>query len=242
MCTVIITVPDGNRQPVRLLAVRDEDPGRPWDRLGYWWSDEYPGVTGIRDARAGGAWLAAAPASRRLAVLLNRHDESDRPDDAVRTRGTVALESAAGRSSGDQPATRGFNLVEVTARAARVISWDGITLRTTELSPGTHMIAHDDVDDLATPRITRWLPEFRAAEKGSADDEGDWWRPWFTVIERSVVDSGDDGEDAIIRRQSFEGIPSYSLLVCVASVGEDAFEVHDAPFRTPGQWTPGPLH
>ena len=81
MCTVIITVPDDAAQPVRLLAVRDEDPGRPWDRLGAWWPDRYPGVVGIRDVRAGGAWLAANTDERRLAVLLNRHDLSDRRDD-----------------------------------------------------------------------------------------------------------------------------------------------------------------
>ena len=54
MCTVIITVPDDDTQPVRLLAVRDEDPGRPWDRLGAWWPDLYPGVVGIRHRLATG--------------------------------------------------------------------------------------------------------------------------------------------------------------------------------------------
>ena len=56
---------------VRLLAVRDEDPQREWDALGPWWPEQYPGVIGIRDRRAGGAWLAVDPQRRRLAVLLN---------------------------------------------------------------------------------------------------------------------------------------------------------------------------
>ena len=30
MCTVVIRVPDGSGEPVRLLAVRDEDPDRGW--------------------------------------------------------------------------------------------------------------------------------------------------------------------------------------------------------------------
>ncbi|SFR92910.1 Transport and Golgi organisation 2 [Microbacterium sp. cf046] len=239
MCTVIITVPSDGSQPVRLLAVRDEDPGRAWNRLGAWWPDEYPGVVGIRDARAGGAWLAAAPGERRLAVLLNRHDLSDRPDHAVQTRGSVALESVAGRSPGAQPPTRGFNLVEVTAHTARVVSWNGVESWTVELSPGTHMIAHDDVDDPATARITTWLPEFRAAASRLPDDAA-WWNAWLPVIERSADLPGDDPA-AIIRRQSFEGIPSYSLLMCVATVGEDGLEVLDAPFTTPGEWTPEPL-
>jgi len=240
MCTVIITVPEDDSRPVRLLAVRDEDPARPWNRLGAWWPDEYPGVVGIRDARAGGAWLAADPATRRLAVLLNRHDLSDRPDAEVHTRGTVALESVAGRSPDARPRTRGFNLVEVTAHTARVISWDGLEHRTLELPPGTHMVAHDEVDDPHTARITRWLPEFRdAAAQPTAAADG-WWRAWLDIVERSADLPGDD-DAAIIRRQSYEGIPSYSLLVCVATVGEDRLVVRDAPITTPGEWTPEPL-
>jgi hypothetical protein len=240
VCTVIITVPEDDSRPVRLLAVRDEDPAREWNRLGAWWPDEYPGVVGIRDARAGGAWLAAAPAERRLAVLLNRHDLSDRPDSQVHTRGSVALESVAGRSPGDRPTTRGFNLVEVTAHTARVVSWNGLESRTIELAPGTHMVAHDDVDDPATARITRWLPEFRSTAAERPADEAPWWRAWLDIIERSADLPGDD-DAAIIRRQSFEGIPSYSLLLCIAAVGEDALVVRDAPFTTPGAWTPEPL-
>jgi hypothetical protein len=240
MCTVIITVPDDAAQPVRLLAVRDEDPGRPWDRLGAWWPDLYPGVVGIRDVRAGGAWLAANPDERRLAVLLNRHDLSDRPDEVVRTRGSVALDSVVGRSPVDRPPTRGFNLVEVTAHTARVVYWNGLESRTVELSPGTHMIAHDDVDDPQTVRITRWLPDFRAASDLFTPDTREWWGPWLEIVERSAKLAGDD-EAAIIRRQSFEGIPSYSLVICVASVGEGSLDVRDTPLTTPGRWTPEPL-
>lgn len=233
MCTVIITVPEDDSRPVRLLAVRDEDPARPWNRLGAWWPDEYPGVIGIRDARAGGAWLAADAAGRRLAVLLNRHDLSDRADAEVSTRGSVALESAVGRSPGAHPPTRGFNLVEVTAHTARVLSWNGLESRTHELSPGTHMIAHDDVDDPGTARISTWLSEFRATAPQGAQDE--WWRPWLAIIDRSAELSGDD-DAAIIRRQTYEGIPSYSLLVCVATVGDSGVDVRDAPLTTPGEW------
>ena len=240
MCTVIITVPDDDTHPVRLLAVRDEDPGRPWDRLGAWWPDLYPGVVGIRDVRAGGAWLAANPDQRRLAVLLNRHDLSDRRDDEVHTRGSVALDSVVGRSPVDHPTTRGFNLVEVTAHTARVVAWNGLVSTTVELSPGTHMIAHDDVDDPETARITRWLPDFRGASELFTPDEPEWWGRWLEIVERSAELAGDD-EAAIIRRQSFEGIPSYSLVICVATIGEGALDVCDTPLTTPGRWTPEPL-
>jgi uncharacterized protein with NRDE domain len=238
MCTVIITVPAGAEEPVRLLAVRDEDPGRHWDRLGPWWPDAYPGVVGIRDARAGGAWLAADAEHRRLAVLLNRADLSDRPEDMVQTRGSVALESVAGRSPAQHPPMRGFNLVEVTSHTARVISWNGIGVTTTELPPGTHMVAHDEVDDAATARIAQWLPEFQGAVPHDSEP-GDvaWWAPWLEIVERSAELPG-TAETAIIRRQSFEGIPSYSLLIALATVGEHGLEVQDAPLATPGEWGP----
>ena len=270
MCTVIITVPerrhepDGaapatpgspTRTPVRLLAIRDEDPDRPWDRLGAWWPDAYPGVVGIRDARAGGAWLAANADQRRLAVLLNRADLSDHPDEVLHTRGTVALESVVSRPPVGEPAMHGFNLVEVTAHTARVVSWDGVALRTTELPPGTHMVAHGDVDDLDTARIAQWLPEFRgtasfvgssagsfaasfAGMDAGADADGsdhDWWEPWLAIVERSAQLAGTD-DTAIIRRQTFEGIPSYSLLIATATVGADGLDVRDAPLPTPGEW------
>jgi hypothetical protein len=228
MCTVIISVPETDApDPVRLLAVRDEDPDRPWDRWGTWWDDDFPGVVGIRDARAGGAWMAADPAAHRIAVLLNRHDLSDRPDSEVHTRGSVALASVSGRSPEGAPATRGFNLVEIVGRRARVVSWDGLSLSVTELAPGTHMVAHDDVDDERSPRIARWLDDFRATSPDG----------WMAVLDRSAdLDAADPA--AIIRRDSFEGIRSFSLVVVSASADDDSVEVRDAPLSPPGTWRP----
>ena len=77
MCTVVVRVPEPDGGPVRLLAVRDEDPARPWRPLGPWWP-EHPGVRGVRDDLAGGAWLAAD--DKRLAVLLNRAGGADVED------------------------------------------------------------------------------------------------------------------------------------------------------------------
>ena len=61
MCTVIIHVGESPSEPIRLVAIRDEDPARPWNPLGRWWPDTHSGVVGVRDVRAGGAWLAADP-------------------------------------------------------------------------------------------------------------------------------------------------------------------------------------
>ena len=230
MCTVVITVPEDDSQPVRLLAVRDEDPERPWDRLGPWWPHDYPGILGIRDARAGGAWLAADPGGRRLAVLLNRHDLSDRPDAEVRTRGTVALDSAAGRPPAEHPRTRGFNLVEVTAHTARVVSWNGIDRTTVELSPGTHMVAHDDVDDLETARIAQWLPEFRAARlprtrpQTMRNGGSRGWRSWSAAPScRAPMRA----RSSVVRASRTS--PRTRCWSASRSVGEAGLEVRDAP-------------
>ncbi|MGN8553986.1 UNVERIFIED_CONTAM: NRDE family protein [Microbacterium sp. SLM126] len=232
MCTVVIRVPESPREPVRLLAIRDEDPERPWNPLGPWWPEAHDGVVGVRDVRAGGAWLAADPGTRRLAVLLNRADASTRPESELISRGGIVLDSVAGRSPAGEPPTHGFNLVEVDDRGARVTTWDGEALRTTELEPGTHMIAHDDVDDLGTPRIAAWLDEFRAAAPA---DRGQWWVPWVEVLRGSTeLDPTDDR--AIIRDNRPYGYPTLSLLACVASVSPDDLVVHYGELDRPGQW------
>ncbi|WP_019182163.1 NRDE family protein [Microbacterium yannicii] len=232
MCTVVIRVPPSADEPTRVLAIRDEDPERPWNPLGRWWPEPHDGVVGVRDVRAGGAWLAADPDAGRLAVLLNRADVSDRPESEIVSRGGIVLDSVAGRSPAGTPRTHGFNLVEVDGARARVLTWDGAALRSVELEPGTHMIAHDDVDDLSTPRIERWLDEFRAT--APADGDG-WWMPWVEVLEKSAtLDSTDDR--AIIRDNRPHGYPTLSLLACVASVTEHDVDVHYGELREPGHW------
>ena len=232
MCTVVIRVPESAAEPTRVLAIRDEDPDRPWNPLGRWWPEPHDGVVGVRDVRAGGAWLAADPGTGRLAVLLNRADETSRPESELQSRGGIVLDAVAGRSLADEPPTHGFNLVEVQGPTARVVTWDGTALRTTDLEPGTHMIAHDDVDDAGTPRISRWLDDFRAALP--SDDER-WWMPWVDVLERSSALPPTD-DDAIIRDNRPHGYPTLSLLACVASVRADGVEVHYGELTRPGEW------
>ena len=218
----------------RLLAVRDEDPQREWDSLGAWWPERYPGVIGIRDRRAGGAWLAANPAERRLAVLLNRADVLGLPEDQVVSRGSLALESVAGRSPASPLPMHGFNLLEVGPEASRVLSWDGADLRETPVPSGVHMIAHDDLDDLATPRIAAWLPAFRDLTR-SADDAG-WADPWVALLaDTARLDPEDDR--AIIRDNRPHGYPTQSLLYCTASVTPGGVDVRDVTLPSPGHWS-----
>ncbi|MEZ3159858.1 NRDE family protein [Microbacterium sp. BWT-B31] len=234
MCTVILHVPEAPGAPVQVLAIRDEDPHRTWLPLGRSWPDTHPDVVGVRDARAGGAWLAADEATRRLAVLLNRADVTTRPQSEILSRGGVVLDSAEGTSPAADPRTHGFNLVEVTPMSARVITWDGEALRTTDLGPGTHMIAHDDVDDPRTARIARWLPEFQAVPLPAG---GQWWMPWLEVLARSTSLAADD-DRTIIRDNRPFGYPTLSLLVCAASVSPGGVDLHYAELDEPGVWNP----
>lgn len=229
MCTVVIDVaePGGSR----LLAVRDEDPERAWDSLGPWWPEQYPGVNGIRDRRAGGAWLAVDAERHRLAVLLNRADVLDLPEDQVRTRGSLVLESVAGRSPEAPLAMHGFNLLEVSPDAARVLSWDGKTLTETPVPHGVHMIAHDDLDDPATARIARWLPEFQARPARA----NGWEKSWVDLLGASAaLDPTDDA--AIIRDNRPHGYPTQSLLYAVAEVGHYGVTIDESDLTTPGHW------
>ena len=233
MCTVVIEVgalPGSLGQGVRLLAVRDEDPQREWDALGEWWPSQ-PGVIGIRDRRAGGAWLAADPTSRRLAVLLNRADVLDLPDELAVSRGTLALASVAGASPTGSARMHGFNLLEVSPGGARVLSWDGVALRETPVPVGVHMIAHTDLDDPGTARIARWLPEFRAHPTRGED----WPESWISLLAASAeLDPADDR--AIIRDNRTHGYPTQSLLYATASVDVDRVEVRDHTLPAPAHW------
>ncbi|WP_431802803.1 NRDE family protein [Microbacterium sp. bgisy203] len=241
MCTVIVHVPSEPDEAVRLLAVRDEDPARTWDPLGAWWP-ELPGVVGVRDRRAGGAWLAADADRGRVAVILNRADVVTDGAEPLASRGRVVLDAVEGRMPEGQPRTHGFNLVEVSAGEASVTMWDGASVRRVVLEPGIHMIAHDDVDDPATARIAAWRDAFAApvdeggwAGGGAGGWADDWAGAWLDILERtSAVGPVDDR--AIVRDNRPFGYPTLSLLVCAASAGPDGVDVRYGEFDQPGAW------
>lgn len=231
MCTVVVEIPENRGGAVRLLAVRDEDPARQWDPPGEWWPDELPGVVGVRDRRAGGAWLAAMPERQRLAVILNRFsgEESWPPRQYPASRGRIVLDAANGAEPADPPLTAAFNLVSATDGGAVVTSWDGDALRRERLAPGVHMLAHHDVDDDAnTARIAAWLPEFREL----AGFDGDWRERWIATLERTALVAADD-DRAILRDNRGYGVPTQSLLACIAEIAPGALRLDTAVLREP---------
>jgi len=234
MCTVVLEIPDSQDRPTRLLAIRDEDPLRAWDPPGHWWPEAHPGVLGVRDRRAGGAWLACLPDEGRLAVLVNRGGPPVAKDAALESRGVLPLASLAGESLPARPRTDGFNLVEVDGGSGRITGWEGDRLLLRELTPGVHMVAHDDVDDERTARIRRWLPEFRALA-GLPDEH---WRDRWLGLLRLTTALGPFDDRAIIRDNHPHGVPTMSLLICVAEIRPGAVDLDWTVLPRPGAWTP----
>lgn len=236
MCTVVVRVPENPDLPTRILAVRDEDPARPWRALGEHWPGSHPGVLGVQDARAGGAWLAALPPHGRLAVLLNVGGPAPQP--GLASRGEVVLDAVTEREPDPERRTQAYNLVTVAGGRVTLTLSDGATLTERDLEPGVHMLVNSELpNDESFTRVPRWLPEFReAAERADAGEEQDWFGPWSEVLERSGrLPATDDA--AIIRDNRPYGIPTLSLLLCTATVTATDVAADYVELAEPGVWS-----
>lgn len=235
MCTVIVEVPERPEHASRLLAIRDEHPERQWDPPGRWWPETHPGVRGVRDRLAGGAWLAADDGGT-LSVILNRGESvaALAPDSApaLKSRGEIVLDSIAGKELPDQPHTESFNLVEVRGSRVIVTTWNGIELQRQKLTPGVHMVAHGGVNSAESARINTWLPKFQQLA-GIGDAR--WRDAWLAILTESAkLQPGDDR--AIIRDNTPHGVPTKSLLVCFAEVWSTEVEIESATLAEPSKW------
>lgn len=162
-------------------------------------------------------------------MLLNRDGGTTLA--APTSRGSLVLDAVAARPLPQPLTTLGFNLVTADADGVEVTSWSSGAPRTVTLGPGTHMIAHDDVDDPATARVAAWRDAFTAAPT----DGDPWWRGWLDVLRTSAsLEPTDDR--AIIRDNRPHGLATLSLLVCAASVGRDGVQATMRALETPGQW------
>ncbi|HEY8300366.1 MAG TPA: NRDE family protein [Jatrophihabitans sp.] len=139
MCTVICRWSPGTA--VRMLAVRDEFVGRAFDDPGPWWPDQ-PSVVGGRDRAAGGTWCACDVATGVVAVVLNRPERHVAAAGAA-SRGVLPLLAVQyGRHWVDHvdiAPMASFNLMLASPDALWWWTFDGTTLLSTELGPGTHL-------------------------------------------------------------------------------------------------------
>ncbi|PZF56222.1 MULTISPECIES: NRDE family protein [unclassified Curtobacterium] len=250
MCTVVVRVEPDTAWPVTLLALRDEDPSRPWDPPRAWWQDRGDDVVGVRDRTAGGAWLAASAPRRALAVVLNRAEPVPATDGGWATRGWLPLDAVTGATrAGERPTERSYNLVHATPQGVRVTSWDGARVLTRGLGPGVHVVTEGAPDDVALPRIARWLDPFRdasapvgpppsiepllAAEAPTTGLGADW-EDWFAVL-RSGADVAPDRPDAILRDDLRADGRFATLSVVAAAVGPSGVVLEHARLATPGR-------
>ncbi len=118
-----------------------------------------------------------------VAAVLNRQGTLG-PAADKRSRGELPLMAVAHSTAVaganaiaalDAGAWRGFNLVIADASGALFVRGTGEGRPQIESLPaGLHMVTAHDPNDLASPRIARHLPRFRAARPPQAGDWQDW--------------------------------------------------------------------
>lgn len=201
MCTVIVRT----GRPLLLMGIRDEFADRPWEGPGEHWP-EHPGVSGGRDLKAGGTWLAVDKAARRAAALLNGRGVPAAESTRL-SRGELPLLALARGGMPDAELTRydPFHLVLAEPGRARLFSWDGHRLERSELPDGTSMIVNTGLDP-DHERVIRHLPRFTG--------DADWHGP--------VHDPPSDAADALIVRHELpDGRVFASLSVTLLTLAPD---------------------
>lgn len=218
MCTILLLRRPGHVWPLLAAANRDERLDRAWDPPGPHWPS-HPGVTGGRDLTAGGTWMALG-ASSVLAAVLNRPGSLG-PAAGKLSRGDLPLRAAQATSAAaatrdlsglDSTAYRPFNLVVADRDSAFFLRGLGEgPVEVLPLGEGFTMVTAQDPNDLASPRIRRHLPRFRAAPPPRPDQND--WMAWETLL---ADDSQDEaGIAATLRVPPTKGFGT----VCSSLVG-----------------------
>lgn len=200
MCTVVILRRPQHPWPLLLAANRDEMAERPWRPPGRHWPRQ-PDVAGGLDMTAGGTWLARNDEGV-IAAVLNRINTLG-PAPGRLSRGELPLRALAAGSAreaatvigGIEPgAWRPFNMVLADAREAFWVraAEDGQTGRPRTnieaLPPVLSMITAHDRDDPRSPRIRRYLPQFREA-RAPRPEQNDW-HDWIRLLASRASDPG----------------------------------------------------
>lgn len=198
MCSVIISFLPGERWPVAIGANRDEMLDRAWDAPARHWPDR-PGIVAGRDRLAGGTWIGLNDHGV-VAALLNRIGSLG-PAAGKLSRGALPLialkESTAGAGAAriaalDAGRYRSFNMVVADASG-------GFLLRGLEcdhpdimpIEPGITMVTAHDPNDMNSPRIARYRPQFEALPR--PDPGADDWAAWAALL----ADRGPPAETAL---------------------------------------------
>jgi hypothetical protein len=166
-----------------MLALRDELVSRRFDTPSAWWPDQ-PQVVGGRDRLGGGTWCASDVSAGVTAVVLNRGERRLAAPGAP-SRGVLPL--LAVRAIEGWPELvelapmASFNLVLAGPQSLTWWSYDGRTLVSHALKPGTHMFTPKG---LALPLLdTRFAHGHAHLAGGLTGSTGLVWPDWLAIIE-----------------------------------------------------------
>jgi len=190
MCTVVILRRPDHKWPMILAANRDEMTTRPWKKPARHWPDREEVVAGL-DVLAGGTWLGINDTGVVTGILNRRNSLG--PDPKLRSRGELVLEAldhfdavdaAAALGGLDGKSWRSFNMVIADNRDAFWIKSIGPAgdgkVAVEAIPEGLHMLTSGEMDDTASGRIARFLPQFR--EAAAPDPDGGDWGAWEALL------------------------------------------------------------
>lgn len=213
--------------PLIVAANRDEMIDRPWSPPARHWPDR-DNVTAGQDTLAGGTWLGIND-DGLLAAVLNRSGSLG-PDPAFRSRGELPLEAldhaeaeavAEALFDLDPHAYRPFNLFVGDAREAFWISsvneYGEPGMRLGDIPVGLSLLTDHDLNDASSPRVSRYLPEFRAAAEPvlSEDATQDDWSTWIELLSAREFEgeAGPKGAMNIERSDGFATVCSSLMAI-----------------------------
>jgi hypothetical protein len=201
MCTLVLLRRPDAPWPLLLAANRDELASRAAQAPDRHWPDR-PHVRGGIDVAGGGTWLGVND-DGVVAAVLNRRGTLG-PEPGKRSRGELVLEAldhaeaylAADALRALEPAAyRPFNLIVADAVDAFWIRHAGEgPIRVVPIPEGLHMIEAGELDDPASPRIVRFLPQFGFVT--APDPAGGDWSAWEGLLADRTA-RGDDPRDAM---------------------------------------------
>ena len=231
MCTLVLRRDPAAAWPLLLAANRDELRGRPARPPARHWPDR-PQVRAGLDLEAGGRWLALND-DGVVAAVLNRRGTLG-PQPGKRSRGELVLEAldhaeahtaAEALRALDPTAWRPFNLIVADAAAAFWLrhAGDGY-ISVQPIEEGLHMIEAGELDDPASARIGRFLPQFRFVPQ--PDPAAGDWSGWETLLAERTARTGDPRNAMCIVTEGEYGTVSSALIALPPHVTEPAVYLH----------------
>ena len=245
MCTLVVLRRPSAAWPLLLAANRDELATRPALAPDRHWPDR-PHVRGGLDRTAGGTWLGVND-DGLVAAVLNRRGTLG-PEPGKRSRGELVLEAldhaeayiaADALRALDPAAYRPFNLIVADAVDAFWLrhAGDG-AVQVRPIPEGLHMIEAGELDDPASPRLARFLPQFRFVD--APDPAKGDWATWQQLL-ADRTSGGDDPRDAMCIVTAGEyGTVSSSLVALPRHANEAPVYLHAEVRPVPGGYAPVP--